>query len=60
MLLRAIALLALTSLASCGTDISGAKAACGIFSPISYSDSDTKETVAQVEAHDVKYLRLCK
>ena len=33
---------------------------CISFRPITYSSRDTPETVAQIEAHNVKWTRLCE
>lgn len=59
-LLTLTGLLTLSTLQGCAGDSSGIRAACAVFKPISYSSRDTPETQAQVEEHDVKWLRLCE
>lgn len=49
-----------TILCSCSANTSGIKAACAVFQPITYSSRDTPETVAQVEAYDIKWERTCR
>lgn len=42
------------------TRTAGTKAVCSIFPPITYSSSDTPETVTQVRRHNAGYDRYCK
>lgn len=48
------------SCSGCASGSSGIKAACAVFQPITYSSRDTPETVAQIELHDVRWMRLCR
>lgn len=49
-------------LASCGmTTVSGGTdTACGSFEPISWSQSDTDETIAQVKGHNAAWKAVCR
>lgn len=46
-------------LSACANDTSVSNTYCLHAFPITYSDQDTPETIAQVERHDVIYDRLC-
>lgn len=56
----AVGLLCLTpSLSACARSTKGTDVSCLVFEPITYSSRDTPETVGQVEAHNVRWERLC-
>lgn len=57
--LKWLALLPLWSLTACANPSGGIRGACAVFAPITYSQLDSPETVAQIEQHDVRWLRLC-
>jgi len=57
---KLLGLLPLLSLSMCASPSAGIKASCAVFKPITYSSKDTPETQAQVESHDVTWLRVCQ
>jgi len=57
MLIKLIGLgVILLSVSGCATSTSDS---CLIFDPITYSESDTKETKDQIETHNVQWEEIC-